>query len=123
MPSGLMLTHGIVSTDPHGGPVPYVSPEGHTIVDIRFGAPHNAPARVSSPACRDTPDSPSEDGFRLNGEPATSDAIVAAIESVPGVLAHGLAVGRATVCYVPNAAQSTEPRLLFPMTPPRGPDQ
>ena len=64
-----------------------------------------------------------EDGFRLNGEPATSDAIVATIESVPGVLAHGLAVGRATVCYVPNDETPTEPRLLFPMTPPRGPDQ
>jgi len=80
--------------DPQGGPMPYVSAEGHTIVDLRF-----------------------EDGFRMDGAPAAPADIVSAIESIPGVLAHGLAVGLATAAYVPNMASPTEPRILFPLTP------
>jgi ribose 5-phosphate isomerase A len=80
--------------DPQGGPMPYVSAEGHTIVDLRF-----------------------EDGFRMDGAPAAPADIVSAIESIPGVLAHGLAVGLATAAYVPNMASPTEPRILFPLKP------
>jgi ribose 5-phosphate isomerase A len=53
--------------DPFGGDRPYVSAEGHTIVDLVF-----------------------EDGLRIAGERASAAEICAAIEGVAGVLAHGL---------------------------------
>lgn len=81
------------TADPFGGDFPYVSPEGHTIVNLVF-----------------------DDGLRLGGEKASAAEVCAAIESVPGVLAHGLeAGGRAHSAVVASdVSGSTEPRVMLP---------
>ena len=77
--------------DPMGGDFPHISPEGHTIVDLVF-----------------------EDGLRIAGERASAAEVCAAIESVPGVLAHGLeAEGRAHSAII-AVTGSTQPRILLP---------
>jgi ribose 5-phosphate isomerase A len=80
------------TADPSGGDRPYISPEGHTIVDLVF-----------------------EDGFRLAGVPASAAEVAAAIESVPGVLAHGLEAGGGRVHSAVVAVPGTNtPRVLLP---------
>ncbi len=49
----------------------------------------------------------------MAGERADATAVAEEIESVPGVLAHGLGVGLAT-CAVVAAPGATAPRVLFP---------
>lgn len=79
------------TADPFGGDRPYVSAEGFTIIDLVF-----------------------EDGLRIFGERASAAEICAAIEGVPGVLAHGLeAEGRAHSAVV-AVAGSTQPRVMLP---------
>ncbi|KAL4423624.1 hypothetical protein ABPG77_009211 [Micractinium sp. CCAP 211/92] len=64
---------------PRGGDSPYVSPEGHTIIDIRF-----------------------YEGMKLFGEDADYGSIAREIESV-GVVAHGLMANVAAVAVIAGA--------------------
>jgi ribose 5-phosphate isomerase len=74
------------------GDRPYISPEGHTIVDLVF-----------------------EDGFRLAGVAASAAEVAAAIENVPGVLGHGLEAGAGRVhCAVVAVPGTNTPRVLLP---------
>lgn len=57
------------TANPLGGENPYVSPEGHSIVDVRF-----------------------YEGYRLYGEAAEYSAIADEVSDIPGVVAHGLLV-------------------------------
>ena len=67
-----------IEANPRGGKTPYLSPDGiHTIVDLRFKDPLNDGARW-------------DDGFLLFGQTATPYQIAAEIETVDGVLAHGI---------------------------------
>jgi ribose 5-phosphate isomerase A len=65
------------SSNPRGGDNPYVSPEGHTIVDIRF-----------------------YEGLKLYGEDAEYGTIAKEIEGVEGLVAHGLLLGLASAVVV-----------------------
>ena len=58
---------------------------------------------------------PAEDGLKLGGMPASAAEVCEAIESVPGVLAHGLeARGVTHSAVVAPAPGSTTPRVLLP---------
>ncbi|KAI8473591.1 MAG: ribose-5 phosphate isomerase-related protein [Monoraphidium minutum] len=70
------------ASNPRGGDNPYVSEDGqHTIVDVRF-----------------------YEGLKLFGEDAPYAAIAEEIDGIPGVLAHGLIVGRAAAAIVADGA-------------------
>lgn len=104
---------------PRGGDSPYISPEGHALIDVRFceppffsgrpaldGVPLLAQRRprgqaqgprgpLARGACPPTtprlPRSPhADEGLKLFGEDADYGAIAREIEGVPGVVAHGL---------------------------------
>lgn len=77
--------------DPLGGDRPYISPEGHALVDLVF-----------------------EDGLMLAGQPASAAEVAAEIEATPGVLAHGLGVGVELTCAIVAVPGSTMPQVLFP---------
>ena len=77
--------------DPSGGDRPHISAEGHTIIDLIF-----------------------EDGLRIAGERASAAEITAAIEEVPGVLAHGLEAGGRAHSAVVAVKGSTQPRIMLP---------
>uniref|UniRef100_A0A061RJL1 ribose-5-phosphate isomerase n=1 Tax=Tetraselmis sp. GSL018 TaxID=582737 RepID=A0A061RJL1_9CHLO len=66
--------------DPRGGEAPYIAPDGSTIIDIRFYGP-----------------------LRLFGEECEYEEIAKQIESVPGVITHGLMIGMADHVLVPEA--------------------
>ncbi|KAF8071139.1 RPI4 [Scenedesmus sp. PABB004] len=66
--------------NPRGGDNPYVSPEGHHIVDVRF-----------------------YEGMRLLGEEASYGAIAAEVERIDGVVATGLLLGIAAAAVVADA--------------------
>ncbi|PSC69203.1 putative ribose-5-phosphate isomerase chloroplastic isoform B [Micractinium conductrix] len=72
---------------PRGGDAPYVSPEGHALIDIRF-----------------------YEGLKLLGEDADYGSIAREIESVEGVVAHGLMANVAAAAVVATAAG---PRLVW----------
>lgn len=79
-----------VQANPRGGDSPVVTPEGYNIVDVQF-----------------------YETLRLFGEEADYAAIAAEIESVPGVVTHGLVAGvasRAVVAW----GEGEEPRVLLP---------
>jgi len=79
-------------TEPFGGAHPYCSADGLTIVDLSF-----------------------DDGYKIDGEPVSPAEVAAALESVPGVVAHGLVVDAARVkCAIVALPGSTTPRILFP---------
>eukprot|EP00775_Hariotina_reticulata_P012939 gene12939-13067_t len=63
--------------NPRGGETPYVSPEGHTIVDVRF-----------------------YEGMKLFGEDAKYDQITQEVEQIDGVITHGLLLDVADVVLV-----------------------
>ncbi|GLC33045.1 hypothetical protein PLESTB_000376900 [Pleodorina starrii] len=65
------------SENPRGGDHPYISPQGHTIVDVRF-----------------------YEGLKLYGEEEPYDKIAEEIEQVAGVVAHGLLIARAAAAVV-----------------------
>ncbi|KIZ04218.1 ribose 5-phosphate isomerase A [Monoraphidium neglectum] len=66
------------TANPRGGPNPFVSEDGaYTLVDVRF-----------------------YEGFKLYGEDEQYSRIAEEIEGIPGVLAHGLVVGRACAAVV-----------------------
>ncbi len=78
------------NANPRGGNSPVITPDGHNIVDIQFS-----------------------ETVRLFGEEVGYEAIAAEIESVPGVVTHGLVAGvasRAVVAWGPGE----EPRVLLP---------
>jgi hypothetical protein len=83
------------AADPSGGDFPYLSPEGYTLLDLIF-----------------------EEGLRIAGVAASAADVAAAIESVPGVLAHGLEAGgrvhAAIVAAPPGAGAAAPPRVLLP---------
>jgi ribose 5-phosphate isomerase A len=62
---------------PRGGDRPVLTAGGHQILDVRFA-----------------------EGLKLFGEAAAYAEIAAAIEAVPGVVAHGLVAGRAAAAVV-----------------------
>ena len=128
---------------PRGGDAPYVSPEGHALIDIRFceWAPpaHCAAAwlglagswlpwlRVRSAlrsarttALYGSPSRPqnrrplpwrlADEGLKLLGEDADYGSIAREIESVEGVVAHGLMANVAAAAVVATAAG---PRLVW----------
>lgn len=66
-------------TDPRGGENPLVAADGTTVVDIRFYGP-----------------------FRIDEEEKEYSEITKEIESVPGVVAHGLMLGVTDVLLVPG---------------------
>lgn len=75
------------TSNPRGGDNPYVSPEGHNIVDIRF-----------------------YEGFKLFGEDVEDyGAIAAEVEQIGGVVAHGLLLGVADAAVV---AREKQPEVL-----------
>ena len=55
-----------------------------------------------------------EDGLRLAGVPASAAEVVAAIEGVPGVLAHGLEAGGRTHAAIVAVPGASAPRVLLP---------
>ncbi len=66
-----------------GGDHPYVSPEGHNIVDIKFE---------------------DEGSFRLFGEEQPYEEIIKEISAVPGLITHGLLLGVADAVVVAREA-------------------
>jgi hypothetical protein len=102
------------------GDFPYISPEGHTIIDLIFGARPRTAAQRSA-RLMVTSDAPcpsfcacAEDGLRLAGAPASAAEVCAAIESVPGVLAHGLEAGGRVHAAVVAQPGSNTPRIVLP---------
>ncbi|GAX75501.1 hypothetical protein CEUSTIGMA_g2944.t1 [Chlamydomonas eustigma] len=75
------------TANPRGGDNPYVSPEGHNIVDVRF-----------------------EGSFKLFGEEQTYQSIVEEINGVQGLISHGLLLNMADAVIV--ASKITEPRVI-----------
>ncbi|KAG2490235.1 hypothetical protein HYH03_011359 [Edaphochlamys debaryana] len=67
--------------NPRGGDNPYVSPQGHAIVDVRF-----------------------YEGLKLFGEDEQYGKIADEIDNVVGVAAHGLVLGRAAAAVVVDGA-------------------
>ena len=83
-----------VAASPMGGENPFVSAEGHTLVDVVF-----------------------EDGeFRLDGDPVSPGELSAALDEVDGVLAHGLFGGAsaAIVAADEGGDDDAAPETLFP---------
>lgn len=74
---------------PRGGDNPYVSAEGHALIDIRF-----------------------YEGLKLFGEDADYGAIAREIEGVPGVVAHGLMANVAAAAIVAGR-EGEAPRLMW----------
>ncbi|KAI3431827.1 hypothetical protein D9Q98_010580 [Chlorella vulgaris] len=74
---------------PRGGDSPYVSAEGHALIDIKF-----------------------YEGLKMTGEDADYSVIASEIEGVPGVVAHGLMSNVAAAAVV---AGRDGPRLLLRM--------
>jgi ribose 5-phosphate isomerase A len=81
-------------TGPFGGPSPYISADGCTIVDIVF-----------------------EDGYRIDGEPVGASEICDAIDGVVGVITHGLVVNAKISCAVLSQPGAATPRICFPYVP------
>jgi ribose 5-phosphate isomerase A len=78
------------SANPRGGDNPVVTAEGHMLIDIQF-----------------YPDK----GIQLFGETADYHEVAHEIESVPGVVAHGLVVGQATAAVLVKSTQ--EPEIVW----------
>ncbi|GFR47142.1 hypothetical protein Agub_g8832 [Astrephomene gubernaculifera] len=76
--------------DPRGGEHPYISPQGHTIVDVRF-----------------------YEGLKLYGEDEPYDKIADEVRQVEGVVAHGLLIGRAAAAVVARAGEEGPQVLEF----------
>jgi ribose 5-phosphate isomerase A len=76
------------SANPRGGEDPLVTPEGYTIIDIRF-----------------------YEGLKLYGEDAEYQAIASEIEAVEGLVAHGLFVGLAGAAIVAREG-APEPEVV-----------
>lgn len=74
--------------NPRGGPNPYVSAEGTTIVDVRFTEAYTG-ERIP-------------EGLRLFGKKATAAEVAAQIESVDGVVCHGLLFAQAALAAGPE---------------------
>ena len=55
-----------------------------------------------------------EDGLRLGGEPASAAEVLVAIESVAGVVAHGLEATGRTHSAVVAQPGATTPRVMLP---------
>ncbi|KAF6254707.1 ribose-5 phosphate isomerase-related protein [Scenedesmus sp. NREL 46B-D3] len=68
--------------NPRGGDNPYMSPDGHNIVDVRF-----------------------YEGMKLFGEDAKYDQIAQEIEQIEGVVTHGLLLGVADAVVVADPQQ------------------
>lgn len=66
-----------LTDDPKGGDVPYASPDGHAIVDVRF-----------------------YETLKLYGEDEPYIKIAAEVENVFGVVTHGLLAGVAKACII-----------------------
>ncbi|KAL4853873.1 putative ribose-5-phosphate isomerase 4 [Chlorella vulgaris] len=75
---------------PRGGDSPYVSAEGHALIDIKF-----------------------YEGLKMTGEDADYSVIASEIEGVPGVVAHGLMSNVAAAAVV---AGRDGPRLMACVT-------
>ena len=83
-----------VEANPRGGKTPYLSADGvHTIVDLRFNDPLNDGERW-------------DDGFQLFGSAATPYQIAAEVETVDGVLAHGIVTQADSVMW-PDASDAS----------------
>ena len=83
-----------VEANPRGGKSPYLSADGaHTIVDLRFNDPLNDGGRW-------------DDGFQLFGSAATPYQIAAEVETVDGVLAHGIVTQADSVMW-PDASDAS----------------
>jgi ribose 5-phosphate isomerase A len=78
-------------SDPFGGEMAYVAPDGTTIVDLAF-----------------------DDGFALDCVPATAVEVAEAIESIDGVLAHGLVPSGATCAIIVGQIGSATPQIQLP---------
>lgn len=66
------------NANPRGGEAPYVSPDGHNLIDIRF-----------------------DDGpFILYGEPVPLEALQTEIMAVPGLVTTGMFIGAAHAAVV-----------------------
>ncbi|PNW80367.1 hypothetical protein CHLRE_07g314600v5 [Chlamydomonas reinhardtii] len=68
--------------NPRGGDMPYVSPDGNTIVDVRF-----------------------YEGLKLFGEDDEYGKIADEISAISGVVGHGLVVGRAAAVVMARPGQ------------------
>ena len=83
-----------VEATPRGGKTPYLSADGvHTIVDLRFNDPLNDGERW-------------DDGFQLFGSAATPYQIASEVETVDGVLAHGIVTQADSVMW-PDASDAS----------------
>ena len=78
-----------VEADPRGGGAPVLTPDGHMVIDVQF-----------------------YDGLALFGERVSVDRIVEEIESVPGVVTHGLMVGARAAATIAVVGGSVPP-LVF----------
>lgn len=74
-----------------GGDQPYVSPEGHTILDVKFSSDGQ--------------------GLVLFGEPAPYKNIEIEIMSTPGVITTGLFLQAATVAVVAGGEEGGAPSV------------
>jgi ribose 5-phosphate isomerase A len=75
------------TANPRGGDNPYMSPEGHYIVDVKF-----------------------EGSFKLFGEEQAYQNILDEISSVNGLISHGLLLNMADAVIV--ASKVTEPKIV-----------
>ena len=109
------------TANPRGGSVPYVSEEGHNILDIRF---RNTLTDISSNlhhlfvAQRNAKSiwALAVSSLRLFGEAADYSKIAEVIEAVKGVITHGLLLNLADLAVI---AQGTEPRIVEKVHLPR----
>ncbi|KAG2441142.1 hypothetical protein HXX76_003994 [Chlamydomonas incerta] len=76
--------------NPRGGDIPYVSPDGNTIVDVRF-----------------------YEGLKLFGEDEVYSKIAKEIDGISGVEGHGLVVGRAAAVVVARPGQQAPEVVEF----------
>ncbi|GLI65575.1 hypothetical protein VaNZ11_009147 [Volvox africanus] len=75
--------------NPRGGDHPYISLQGHTIVDVRF-----------------------YEGLKLYGEDEPYDKIAEEIQKISGVVAHGLLIGKAAAAVVARPGEEGGSHLV-----------
>lgn len=75
------------TANPRGGNDPYISEEGHNILDVRF-----------------------YESYSLAGEPASYAAIAKELEGIPGVVTHGLMLGCAGTAII--AVPDGQPNMV-----------
>ena len=102
------------TANPRGGSIPYVSEEGHNILDIRFrnALAHNISILLYMSIAHCDARSiwgVAVSSLRLFGEAADYSKLAEVIEAVKGVVTHGLLLNIADVAVI---AQGTEPRIV-----------